>query len=133
MSPEEVVMLREQLLERRDFLIQEHGAKILEVSQSADHSVADEFDLASEAADFDVTVHTAFRDGEELESVIAAIRKLDDGTYGSCEDCNKSINPKRLQALPFATLCIDCQRDMEKSGRLVRTAFSDSGYQFDEE
>lgn len=38
-----------------------------------------------------------------------ALSRLDEGTYGTCERCGKTINPERLEALPFVTLCIDCQ------------------------
>ena len=39
-----------------------------------------------------------------------------DGKYGSCEVCNGKIPLARLNALPYATMCIDCQRDLERSG-----------------
>jgi len=41
--------------------------------------------------------------------VIHALKRLDEGTYGTCERCGTAINPERLDALPFVTLCIDCQ------------------------
>ncbi len=41
--------------------------------------------------------------------VVHALKRLDEGTYGTCERCGKAINPERLDALPFVTLCIDCQ------------------------
>lgn len=44
-----------------------------------------------------------------LAQVQAALDRLDAGTYGKCVRCGKDINPKRLAALPYATLCIDCQ------------------------
>jgi DnaK suppressor protein len=126
-------LIRDQLTERRETLLREHNAKLDEVSRSADHATSDEVDLASETADFDLTVHVAFRDSEELDSITRALRKLDEGTYGECEDCNAKIAAKRLQVLPFAVLCIDCQRVFEKSGGYARTAFRDGGYEFDEE
>ncbi len=44
-----------------------------------------------------------------LAQVQAALDRLNAGTYGKCVRCSKDINPKRLAALPYATLCIDCQ------------------------
>jgi RNA polymerase-binding protein DksA len=44
-----------------------------------------------------------------LEQVQAALDRLDAGTYGKCVRCGRDINPKRLEALPYATLCIECQ------------------------
>ena len=43
-----------------------------------------------------------------LEQVNDALRKIDDGTYGLCDRCHKPIAPGRLEALPYATLCIEC-------------------------
>jgi len=42
--------------------------------------------------------------------VIAALRKLDEGTYGKCESCGKEIPPERLEAVPAATLCVSCKQ-----------------------
>jgi DnaK suppressor protein len=46
----------------------------------------------------------------ELQRVDAALRKVDDGTYGTCEGCGGPIALERLEALPWAPLCIDCAR-----------------------
>jgi RNA polymerase-binding protein DksA len=54
----------------------------------------------------------ALRDRAEqhLSAVDAAIARLDAGAYGRCESCGKPIPAERLEALPSAALCIDCQR-----------------------
>lgn len=44
-----------------------------------------------------------------LDKVNHALRKFDDGTYGLCDSCERSIDPARLEALPHANLCLDCQ------------------------
>lgn len=54
------------------------------------------------------------RSRTELERVEAALRRLDDGTYGICESCGNPIAPERLEAIPWAATCIDCAR---KAGR----------------
>jgi DnaK suppressor protein len=46
----------------------------------------------------------------ELEKVDAALRKLDDGTYGTCANCGNPIGGERLEAIPWAPYCIDCAR-----------------------
>jgi len=48
-----------------------------------------------------------------LEQVRDALRRLDDGTYGKCESCRKPIDPARLEALPYLTLCLRCQQRLE--------------------
>jgi DnaK suppressor protein len=44
-----------------------------------------------------------------------ALRRIDEGTYGICEDCNQFIHPERLHALPEATRCLDCQMKLENA------------------
>jgi|SRR4051794_5761693 len=48
-----------------------------------------------------------------LEQVNAALVKVDDGTYGQCDRCHKPIAPGRIEALPYATLCIECAERLE--------------------
>lgn len=50
------------------------------------------------------------RSRAELARVDAALRALDDGTYGTCASCGKPIAPERLEAIPWAPTCIDCAR-----------------------
>jgi DnaK suppressor protein len=46
----------------------------------------------------------------QLEAVDAALRRLDEGTYGRCTRCGRPVAAERLEAIPWAELCIDCQR-----------------------
>jgi DnaK suppressor protein len=48
-----------------------------------------------------------------LAEIEAALKRIDDGTYGICTNCGKEIPPERLEARPWATLCIDCKRQRE--------------------
>jgi RNA polymerase-binding protein DksA len=48
-----------------------------------------------------------------LEQVDAALEKIDHGTYGLCDRCHKPIAPGRVEALPYATLCIECAERLE--------------------
>jgi len=47
---------------------------------------------------------------KELELVEAALARIEDGTFGTCRRCGREIAPGRLEALPWAAYCIDCQR-----------------------
>jgi DnaK suppressor protein len=50
------------------------------------------------------------RNEQHLAQVEAALARLDAGTYGACASCGRPIAPERLEAIPWAALCIDCQR-----------------------
>ena len=54
---------------------------------------------------------------QHLEQVAAALGRLDDGTFGTCQRCRLPIAPERLEALPWAAHCIDCQREIGRAGR----------------
>ena len=49
-----------------------------------------------------------------------ALRRLDEGTYGICEDCEEAISPARLRALPFARRCVTCQEQYELFEHIMR-------------
>ena len=51
-----------------------------------------------------------------LEQVVAAIARLEDGSFGACLRCGRPIAPERLEALPWAAHCIDCQRLVGRRG-----------------
>ena len=53
-----------------------------------------------------------------MDDIDNALAKLDAGTYGQCDNCGRPIGDKRLEAIPFAVYCIDCQSALERTGRL---------------
>jgi DnaK suppressor protein len=54
------------------------------------------------------------RNEQHLAAIDAALARVDAGRYGICESCGKPIAPERLEALPSAALCIDCQRQARR-------------------
>jgi RNA polymerase-binding protein DksA len=112
---------REQLLAEQARLEEE----LQEIERRAAH--VDESDRASEPSSYedhpaDLASETFEREkdlaiGESVEhmlhKVINALEKIDRGTYGRCDACSKPIKKARLRALPFATLCLDCQDRLE--------------------
>ncbi len=70
-------------------------------------------DVATET--FDRELDITLEDNAEgvLEQIEAALKRIEDGTYGICQNCGQSIAPERLEARPWAALCIDCQRRLE--------------------
>jgi DnaK suppressor protein len=59
---------------------------------------------------------------ETLKKIDEAISRLEDGTYGRCQECDVEIAAARLHALPFAALCRDCQEEAESRVRAEREA-----------
>jgi RNA polymerase-binding protein DksA len=52
---------------------------------------------------------------EVLSQIDAALKRIDEGTYGMCTRCGREIAPERLEASPWASLCIECKREAERS------------------
>ena len=79
-----------------------------------DDSPGDSADAAFESGSDEMASQLAEIDARELSQIERALARLKQGTYGLCEVCQGKIPVGRLNALPYTTLCIDCQREMEK-------------------
>ena len=81
------------------------------------HQAADPVDMTQQAAEREMAVSSIDRDSVMARRVRAAIERLDKGSYGFCTDCEEEISAKRLKALPWAELCIDCQESADRQAR----------------
>lgn len=77
-------------------------------------STGDSADAAFEAGSDEMSSQLAEIDARELTQIDRALARLKQGTYGLCEVCQGKIPVGRLNALPYTTLCIGCQRELEK-------------------
>jgi len=75
--------------------------------------VGDHADSASLDIDRTIDVRLRERDSRLAEKIEGALRKLEDGTFGICEECEMPISEKRLIARPIARLCIKCKEKQE--------------------
>ena len=68
------------------------------------------------SATFDRELDQGLEEGAQqtLVEIEAALKRIEEGTYGTCTNCDRPIAVERLEALPWATLCIDCARDRER-------------------
>lgn len=73
-------------------------------------------DVALDSAHEEVASQMAEVESRELGQIEEALNRMTEGTYGDCEECEKPIPLARLEALPYATHCIKCQVQIEKSG-----------------
>ncbi|MHC5055686.1 MAG: TraR/DksA family transcriptional regulator [Planctomycetota bacterium] len=103
------------LLERRADLFQgvEHNLKY---QSSPSATKGDSSDLAANALDSDTAMQLAESGSSELAQIDQALQKMEEGTYGQCEACNADIPWGRLEAVPYATLCVACKERQERTG-----------------
>ena len=80
--------------------------------------LSDESDLA--AVELETSMRLRMRNREALYSkkVEEALRRINEGTFGACEECEEEIELKRLEARPTATLCVSCKENSEKTEHL---------------
>ena len=72
-------------------------------------------DVATDAYDREFSLSLASNDRNVLLQINDALKRIDEGTYGACEQCKKPIAKVRLKALPFARCCLKCQSIEEKN------------------
>jgi DnaK suppressor protein len=78
---------------------------------------ADQMDEIQYATERDLAIRNVDRESTLLRQVKAALRRIRDGSFGTCTDCEETISPKRLAAVPWATRCIRCQEAADRDGR----------------
>ena len=78
------------------------------VERSADQ--LDEIQAASQRA---LAVCNLEREFNQLQNARAALRRIQEGSFGICQECDQDIHPKRLTAVPWATFCIRCQERID--------------------
>jgi DnaK suppressor protein len=108
-----LLRLHKSLLTRRDHLRRKLTEELANLREDATDSTGDTADAAFEAGSDEMASQLAEFDARELTQIERALVRLKQGTYGLCEGCQKRIPVGRLNALPYSTYCIECQREME--------------------
>lgn len=76
---------------------------------------ADELDRIQHAQERDYAMGALDRESVRLREVIAALERIDNGSFGICLNCEEDIGAKRLAAVPWATFCIVCQEAADRA------------------
>jgi DnaK suppressor protein len=121
MNPVMREFFRQKLLRWRAELLRE-SSETLEHLQQETVSEADLADRAATETDRFTELRTRDRERKLIAKIDSALRRIEDGTYGYCEDTGEPIGVKRLEARPIATLSLEAQ---ERHERLERTQRDD--------
>jgi len=122
LTKEELEQVKKRLLERKKELLNEI-ADILEKEAKEEYqelieAIREEGDIASAELQESTILALAEMRAKEVEQIDAAIERIENGQYGVCIDCGDWITPARLEALPYALRCKECQEKMEKLGEV---------------
>lgn len=115
-----LLRLRQLLLKRRDALRKALAGDLGDLKNLERDSTGDLVDFALDSASDELSSQLADIESRELAQVEFALERMSDGNYGRCVACTKPIPAARLQALPYATMCIECQSAAEVHGRRDR-------------
>jgi len=72
-------------------------------------------DIGSDNFEQEFTLSLMESEEDTLEQIEASLERIEDGTYGQCEECGVKIPKTRLNAIPYATLCVKCASQQEQS------------------
>ncbi len=104
----------QEVLERKE-------TELIRVLQKRDgitiEKSADQMDEIQYASERDLAIRNVDRESTLLREVKAALRRIHDGSFGTCIECDLAISAKRLAAVPWAPRCIQCQDTADRNGQ----------------
>ena len=119
MRKDRLAHFRKKLEDKHRQLVEEVGKTVLYGKGPEDDSIKDLGDQATSAYNREFLFELGNGDRRLLKEVVSALQKLEVGAFGACERCGEPIAEKRLEALPFARYCIECQRAVEEEERMA--------------
>ena len=119
MSPLQLAYFRKKLLDWKNELINGASDTILGLSEETLQK-PDAADRAQLEADASILLRARDRERKLISKIDAALRRIDDGSYGYCQETDEPINLKRLEARPIASLSLDAQEKHERMEKVHR-------------
>jgi DnaK suppressor protein len=115
---EALLKLHSRLTSRRRELTGTIEEQLVLLRSEQGQTAGDELDVAAVSMNSELTSQLAEHESRELKSIERALHRLREGTYGNCEVCDKKIPIERLNILPYTTVCVTCQRELETNPEL---------------
>ena len=114
---EQMESMRDALVSRRDALRKALAGDLNSLSDLQGQSSGDVVDVALDSAQDEISSQLAEVESRELANIENALERMREGNYGLCDGCGEPIPIVRLQALPYAVCCVNCQAELEKTGQ----------------
>ena len=119
MNPRQSEYFRRKLLRWRDDILRGSDVTLRQLKEE-DMRLPDQSDWASAEIQRSFELRTRDRERKLLSKIDAALKRIEDGTYGYCEETQEPIGIRRLEARPIATLSIEAQERHERRERVYR-------------
>jgi len=117
MDQTQLEYFRKLLQDKLNELLNE-ADRTLEEMTATDNKVADPADRATIESDRSFELRIRDRERKLIKKIKTALERIDEGTYGICEECGEEIGIKRLEARPVTTMCIECKSKQEKEEKI---------------
>ena len=117
MCDRHLAYFKKKLLRWRSELMDESQETLEHLRDNANHEVGDDVDRASRESDHSLELRTRDRYRKLQNKIEGALKRIEDGSYGYCDDTGEEIGLKRLEARPVATLTIEAQERRESRQR----------------
>jgi DnaK suppressor protein len=114
MSKDRYDALHDRLVQQRQEILNMYKQDVKAGQESADDGTDDIVDRANNAYNRELMFSLSDSERVLLFQIEEALSRMELGTYGRCTNCGNAINPLRLEAVPWARFCIDCQELAEK-------------------
>lgn len=109
---------KKMFLQRQNEIIKAHARR---ADDAIDVEGGDEIDVVQGTLLKSMADKLSMRDKETVRRITAALKRIEDGTFGACEECGEQISEKRLTAIPDCKTCIDCAEQQEKLAKQFRS------------
>jgi|SRR5579885_374894 DnaK suppressor protein len=117
MRQRDLKLFRKILEQRKQEILEEAGRAVGEMNNGANGGYADPTDRAAMESDRNFLLRLRDRERKLLGKIEEAVARIEDGTYGRCEECGGEIGIERLKARPVTTFCISCKSAQEARER----------------
>jgi DnaK suppressor protein len=111
-----ILNMRQILIKRRDALRKALAGDLSLLKELRAQTSGDMVDAALDSVQDEISSQLAEVESRELSRIEYALERMREGQFGICEGCGAGIPMARLNALPYATYCITCQREAERQG-----------------
>lgn len=119
--------MTEKLQMAKTRILTEVSQKIKSESNVHKYEIGDIYDLASSERERELALTLGDRDRVKLSEIEDALERINNDTYGECEECGEPIEEGRLKALPFTRVCVECQSRLEREQRIKGRFEEESG------
>ncbi|MFZ9595650.1 MAG: TraR/DksA family transcriptional regulator [Bdellovibrionia bacterium] len=118
LDPKTILKYKRLLIEEKQRILNNTKNSLKNDLTLSIDDLPDETDLAASEINQNLIFKLRDRERQLLSKIDEALMRMDDGTFGICQDCEEQIEPRRLEARPVSTLCVSCKEKQEHKEKI---------------